>query len=162
MKAQIKKICLATIKILLYKYSTINKGIFVNAPSKIGRYKLVTLINEIRRSGCYCGNQWFPPVKEIQWCTLVEQAAQLHSNDMDQNDFFSHEGSDDSSAGDRLHRVGYNWHTYGENIAKGYPTEQHVIEGWLKSPGHCKNIMDNDFTKMGIATKGSYWTQVFT
>jgi len=162
MKTQIKKIYLTTIKMILNRYRTINKEIFLNAPIKVNRYKLVAMINKTRHSGCFCGDQWFPPVKKITWCSLAEQAAQLHSNDMNQNDFFRHEGSDNSSAGDRLHRVGYTWHTYGENIAKGFPTEQDVIEGWLKSPRHCKNIMDKDFTRMGIATKSSYWTQIFT
>jgi len=36
-----------------------------------------------------------------------------------------------------------------------------VIEGWLKSPGHCKNIMSQKYKEMGVARVGNYWTQTF-
>ncbi len=44
---------------------------------------------------------------------------------------------------------------------KDLETEKKVIEGWLNSSGHCKNIMNGSVTEMGIATSGDYWTQVF-
>jgi uncharacterized protein YkwD len=47
-------------------------------------------------------------------------AAQAHSNDMANNNFFSHTGSDGSNPGQRISRAGYSWYTYGENIAAGY------------------------------------------
>ena len=50
---------------------------------------------------------------------------------------------------------------YGENIAKGHPTEKAVIEGWLNSEGHCKNIMSPMFKEMGAARVSTYWTQEF-
>ena len=73
----------------------------------------------------------------------------------------SHQGSDGSDAGDRITQAGYTWQTYGENIAEGYTSEEAVIKGWLESEGHCQNIMNGAFTEMGVATSGSYWTQVF-
>jgi uncharacterized protein YkwD len=76
-------------------------------------------------------------------------AAYLHSEDMALNNFFSHTGSDGSSAGQRISRQGYPWSTYGENIAVGYPTVSSVIQGWLGSEGHCRNLMDPDFTETG-------------
>ena len=47
-------------------------------------------------------------------------AATAHSNDMANKNFFSHTGSDGSNPGQRISRAGYNWYTYGENIAAGY------------------------------------------
>jgi uncharacterized protein YkwD len=76
-------------------------------------------------------------------------AAYLHSEDMALNNFFSHTGSDGSSAGQRISLQGYPWSTYGENIAVGYPTVSSVIQGWLGSEGHCRNLMDPDFTEIG-------------
>jgi uncharacterized protein YkwD len=47
-------------------------------------------------------------------------------------------------------------------------TAEVVVNGWLDSPGHCSNIMDTQYTEMGIAylvnrksDAGIYWTQVF-
>jgi uncharacterized protein YkwD len=80
---------------------------------------------------------------------------------MNSHNNLDHTGSDGSSAGDRLTTGGYYWTTYAENIAVGYTSEQAVIDGWLKSDGHCKNIMNANVSEMGVATSGAYWTQVF-
>jgi uncharacterized protein YkwD len=80
---------------------------------------------------------------------------------MNKNNYFSHTGLDGSSPGDRITRVGYNWRAYGENIAKGYTSEQAVMNGWLQSEGHCKNIMSSNVKEMGVGRDGNYWTQVF-
>jgi uncharacterized protein YkwD len=84
-------------------------------------------------------------------------AAYLHSSDMAVNQFFSHTGSDGSSPGDRITREGYAWRTYGENIAVGYPTVSAVLQGWLGSDGHCRNIMNPAFREIGAAyAEGPY------
>ena len=48
----------------------------------------------------------------------------------------------------------------------GQPTAQAVVDGWLKSEGHCRNIMNPSFRELGVgyATGGSYgkyWVQNF-
>jgi uncharacterized protein YkwD len=43
----------------------------------------------------------------------------------------------------------------------GYPSEESVMNGWLASQGHCANIMNSSFTKMGVERVRSYWTQDF-
>ena len=48
---------------------------------------------------------------------------------------------------------------YGENIATGYTSEREVVDAWIKSPGHCKNIMNKAYKEMGVARVGNYWTQ---
>ena len=45
-------------------------------------------------------------------------------------------------------------------ITELYQTEKSVIEGWIKSPGHCKNIMNPAYKEIGAARKGNYWTLV--
>ena len=47
-----------------------------------------------------------------------------------------------------------------ENIANGYASEQSVMNGWLGSEGHCKNIMNGSFKEMGAGREGNYWTQI--
>jgi uncharacterized protein YkwD len=77
------------------------------------------------------------------------------------NNYFNHTGLNGSSAGDRIIAAGYAWRSFGENIAKGYSTEQSVMDGWIRSEGHCKNIMNPGFKEMGVARVGTYWTQEF-
>ena len=125
---------------------------FPLAPENPNKQELLDLVNKARTSGCYLDN--------LVWNNKLEQAAQNHSDDMNENDFFSHTGSNGSSFMDRIFATGYDCNSCGENIAKGYATEKAVINAWLKSEGHCKNIMNANFTEMGVATSGSYWTQV--
>lgn len=123
--------------------------------------KLLELVNNVRATGCDCGGEAMPAVGAVVWNDTLELAAQGHSDDMKTNNYFSHTGLDGSTPGDRITAVGYNWFTYGENIAQGYTTPEEVIQGWLESEGHCRNIMDGDFKEMGVAVSGTYWTQVF-
>jgi uncharacterized protein YkwD len=137
------------------------QGTKTAADREIDRERLLILVNNARESGHMCGDKWYDPAPAITWDDKVAQAALIHSEDMDKNHFFSHTGSDGSEAGERLVRAGYKWHTWGENIAWGYESEEEVIEGWLQSPGHCENIMNKEFTHMGVAKSGQYWTQLF-
>lgn len=99
-------------------------------------------------------------------------AARGHSQDMANNDFFSHTGSNGSSPGDRVDAQGYNWSTWGENIAAGYSSPAAVMNGWMNSSGHRQNILNCNYTEIGVGyifnanDTGSvnyrhYWTQVF-
>ena len=100
------------------------------------------------------------------------QAAQGHSDSMAVDDFFSHTGADGSSVGDRVRDTGYKFATAGENIAAGQRTAADVVEGWMNSPGHRANILNANYTEIGVGYEllendtGSvnynrYWTQVF-
>jgi uncharacterized protein YkwD len=140
---------------------TTTPGSTDNAPLNPNQQKLLNLVNEVRGSGCNCGNVFYPPVGAVTWNTLLEQAAKKHSEYMNSTGNFSHTGAGGSDPGDRIEAEGYNWIAYGENIAMGYTTEEGVVDAWLKSVGHCANIMDKDFKEMGVATSGSYWTQEF-
>jgi uncharacterized protein YkwD len=94
-------------------------------------------------------------------------AARAHSQDMADKGFFSHTGSNGSNPGDRISATGYDWSTYGENIAAGYTTPESVVRGWMESPGHRANILNRDVRELGVghvAKSGSefthYWTNV--
>ena len=141
--------------------NTVDEGNYQNAPQEIDKARLIYLVNEARKVGRYCGDRFMKSADSVVWDEKIVESAQLHSDDMAKNKFFSHTGSDGTNAGDRLHEVHYSWQAVGENIAMGYPTPEAVMQGWLDSPGHCVNIMDEHFTQMGVATNGIYWTQVF-
>ena len=110
-----------------------------------------------------------PPLKLNN--KLVDAAGD-HSSDMAQDDFFSHTGADGSSLGDRVRASGYQYSRTGENIAAGQTTPAQVVEGWMNSPGHRANILNPNYTEIGVGYEylqndtGSvnykhYWTQVF-
>lgn len=90
-------------------------------------------------------------------------AALNHSKDMAAHATMSHTGSDGSDPGQRITGSGYNWMTYGENVAYGYSTPEEVMTGWMNSPGHRENILNCAFKEIGVglAQPNSYWTQDF-
>lgn len=130
--------------------------------------EMLAAVNAARAQGQDCGGTWMPAVGPLTWDATLEHTAYLHSSDMANYDYFSHTGLDGSSPSQRVTEQGYSWKTVGENIAAGQKTVSAVMQGWLESPGHCKNIMNGSFTQMGAAsdtnsgsTYGIYWTQVF-
>jgi uncharacterized protein YkwD len=131
------------------------------------RGEFLAAVNQARSVARVCGNTPFGPAPPVSWSDNLAMAAFLHSEDMALNGFFSHTGSDGSSAGQRMSRQGYPWRTYGENIAVGYPTVASVVQGWLGSEGHCRNMMDPAFTEIGAGyavgafggnPSARYWT----
>ena len=125
-------------------------------------------INQARAAPRHCGDQPFEPAPPVRWDQQLGHAARAHSQDMAQQNYFSHRGHDQSEVGDRASRQGYRWQRIGENIAAGQGSAEQAVSGWLASPGHCKNIMNPDFTEMGAAyaihpqsAATIYWTQVF-
>lgn len=128
---------------------------------------LLSAVNAARGASRMCGSASFGPSPPVAWSDALATAAYLHSSDMARNGFFSHTGSDGSTAGERIARQGYAWRTYGENIAVGYSTVSAVVQGWLGSEGHCRNIMEPDFTEIGAGyavgqyggnPSARYWT----
>lgn len=77
----------------------------------------------------------------------LQKAARDHSQDMIRRDYFGH-----GNAGKRLKRHGYNWSTYGENIAAdpGSPSPNAIFDLWMKSPTHRPNILNRKFREVGI------------
>jgi len=115
------------------------------------RQEFLDAVNQARSEARRCGTTSFPAASPVAWNDSLALAAYLHSLDMETNQFFSHTGSDGSDPGDRIIREGYDWWTYGENIAVNYPTVSAVMQGWLASEGHCRNIMNPAFEEIGAA-----------
>jgi uncharacterized protein YkwD len=125
---------------------------------------ILTFVNSLRKTGCTCGTEIMPPVNEVVWEETLEKTAYLHSKDMSDNKYFSHNALSGTDPGQRIKTQGYTWKTYGENIfmATGFqPSETQVLMAWQESPGHCKNLMSPQFKEMGVGEFNSHWTQVF-
>jgi uncharacterized protein YkwD len=82
---------------------------------------------------------------------VLTAAARVHSDRMIQLDLFAH-----GDVGARLTRHGYEWLTYGENIAGGYgyyaSSPDNIFDMWMASPGHHANIVNGSFEEVGIGT----------
>lgn len=95
--------------------------------------------------------------------TKLSGVAQKKSQDMQNNNYFSHTSPTYGSPFDMMRDFGVTYRTAGENIAQGQRSPQEVVNAWMNSSGHRKNIMNRDFTHIGVGLEqnGKHWTQMF-
>ena len=92
------------------------------------------------------------------------RAARTRSREIEKS--FSHTRPDGSSFNTALSGEGVSFRGAGENIAYGQRTPQQVMEGWMNSSGHRANILNGNYTSIGVghyrnASGVDYWTQLF-
>lgn len=97
--------------------------------------------------------------------TSIQAAAQVRAKEIEKS--FSHTRPDGSSFSTALTQQGVTYRGSGENIAWGQKTPEQVMNGWMNSDGHRANILNKNFTKIGVgyhqnASGTNYWTQLFT
>jgi len=114
--------------------------------------RILQRINQLRASGANCGSSGqFAPAPAVAWNALLTQAADGHSRDMAAQNYFDHTSRDGRTFSQRIDATGYEWSTAGENIAAGYTSVDAVMDGWTQSAGHCANLMNQNFTEIGVA-----------
>jgi uncharacterized protein YkwD len=144
-----------------------NKNTDNNANSGGGGYSpdseeraFLELINDYRRKNG-AGN--------LSLQNQLGAAAEHHSQDMANKNYFSHQLSNGDSAEKNVERFGYtNWSFIGENIAAGQETANEVMAAWKSSPDHDRGMRDKNFTEIGSGRAynksskyGWYWTTTF-
>lgn len=83
---------------------------------------------------------------------LLNAIAEKRAEDMLEKQYFAHVSPFGEQASDIAQRVGYRYKIIGENIASGhFFTNQKVIDGWMQSPGHRKNILSTEVEELGAA-----------
>ena len=97
------------------------------------------------------------PQPPLAWNDALGNAAQGHSQDMSQNNFQSHTGSDGSSPGDRISNAGFGTAlSEGEDAFAYASSPENAIEAFLldwgvSDDGHYKNIL-----QPGTSAQGAY------
>ena len=96
--------------------------------------------------------------------SLVQSAAQVRAKEIANK--FSHTRPDGRNCFTALSEAGVKYLNAGENIAYGQKTPAEVVKAWMNSPGHRANIMNANFTTIGVGCYKSgntyYWSQFFT
>ncbi|MCD8540951.1 MAG: CAP domain-containing protein [Leadbetterella sp.] len=137
---------------------------FLLQTSRDARAEFLQEVNAVRTQGCTCGGEYFGPVNPVTWDETLEKTGFLHSKDMQTRDYFSHFSRRGKSPADRLKAQGYHYRSFAENLfaAKGYtPSVSEVVSAWKKSSNHCKNLMNNTVSEMGVGIYKGYYTQLF-
>ena len=148
------------------KKTLIDKTSIVTAESKAAvtdgfERQVFALINQKRmESG----------LNSLIWNDDLAKIARMHSKSMADRKFFDHTGLDGKMVNNRADAIGLSkWRSIGENIAynRGYAAPlEFAVEGWMKSPAHRDNILNNRWQESGIGIAVTddgtyYFTQVF-
>ena len=117
---------------------------------------ILNLVNQERRKNNI-------PELKLDW--EISRVARYKSQDMCEKNYFNHNSPTYGSPFDMLKKFNISYQTAGENIAKGQKTAQAVMNSWMNSQGHRANILNKNFTKLGIGfyekNNSIYWTQLF-
>ncbi len=105
-------------------------------------------------------------LSELTLNTQLSNVATLKSQDMINKNYFSHTSPTYGSPFDMMKQFNISYRTAGENIAMGQKTPAEVVNAWMNSQGHRENILNANFTEIGIGVAKSsngtlYWTQMF-
>ncbi|MBN3526661.1 CAP domain-containing protein [Paenibacillus apiarius] len=131
---------------------TANQNQSVTANSDFAA-QVVDLVNQERAKA---GLQ---PLKSDAALTDV---AMVKAKDMYDNNYFDHNSPTLGSPFDLMKSKGIQYRTAGENIAKGQRTPEEVMNAWMNSEGHRKNILNASYTSIGVAYYNGEWVQEFT
>jgi uncharacterized protein YkwD len=85
----------------------------------------------------------------LQLDPQLQQAAQTYAQDMADSGRFSHTSADGTTFVQRAKAAGYA-NPGAENISKGNQSAQAIMDAFMNSPGHAKNILNCDFTALGV------------
>ena len=95
----------------------------------------------------------------------IEAAALIRAKEIEIS--FSHSRPDGRNFSTALTDAGITFRSSGENIAWGQRSPEDVVKAWMNSEGHRANILNTNFTKIGVGyyqngAGRNYWTQLFT
>jgi uncharacterized protein YkwD len=99
--------------------------------------------------------------KPLEWDADTSEVAFLHSKDMMDQQYFSHESKDGRTLSDRLKEGEVGFLQAGENIAANYTDGIAAVEGWMNSEGHRNTLLNNEYSHLGVGVYKKYYTQNF-
>ena len=117
---------------------------YSNFFSAITQSQLISLINQARQ------NNSLPPVSLNQ---TLNETANLKVNDMLANNYFEHTSPSGATPWSWFKKAGYNYAYAGENLAIDFAQTDDVFSAWMASPAHRDNILNPNFTEIGLAVK---------
>jgi hypothetical protein len=96
-------------------------------------------------------------VNKLTWSKTLEKAAKMKAEDMLKNGYFAHTSPAGVTPWHWFKEVNYNFIYAGENLAVDFTESQNVENAWLNSPKHKENIVNSNFTEIGIATAEGFF-----
>ena len=98
----------------------------------------------------------------LTWHGRLATVATAHSQDMARRDFFHHLNPDGQNPEDRVRAAGIEWSgPVGENLAMTGAGPRRVLELWLASETHRRNLENCEYSHQAVGLFDGYWTHLF-
>lgn len=91
-------------------------------------------------------------LKQLTVNPLLNKAAEKKAADMAAKSYFAHVSPEGVEPWFWLKAVGYKYRAAGENLAVHFDDSEAVNKAWMDSPSHRANIVNSEFTEIGIGT----------
>lgn len=127
---------------LVYNFSVTGQWRVLAYATNISQPAVVDLTNQERTKAGQA------PLKESR---LLDEAARLKAEDMFKNNYWNHVSPEGTQPWYFFDKAGYVYAYAGENLARNFDTSAGVIAGWMNSPGHKENLLNPNYTDVGIA-----------
>lgn len=153
----------------------------IPALSEALKKEYLNAINRARGEAQDCGTAgFFEATTPLKWNNKLYEAAYEHMQDLIKSKTFAHEGSGresdwtgyalgkKSTFVERIENHGYQWSRLAENLGGGTQIDEpeEMVRNWLESDHHCANLMNPNFTEVGMvmlkddnAKYTHYWGQ---
>jgi hypothetical protein len=138
---------LYNISFLRYSLPVILVGIFllpkIGFMAALSPGQLINLTNSVRKEN---------NLEILSVNSLLAEAAKAKAETIFSTQTFGH-NINNKKFSEWIKEAGYSYSYVGENLALDFITSEGVIKAWLDSPTHKKNILNKEFTDIGIAVK---------
>lgn len=95
--------------------------------------------------------------RTLRRSTVLDEAARMKAEHMANNEYFAHYSPNGVSPWYWFGEVSYNFVHAGENLAIHFSDSSDVVGAWMESPTHRANIMNDNYSEIGVGTaQGSY------
>ena len=102
-------------------------------------------------------------LSSLRYATEAQAAADTRAKEI--VTLFEHSRPDGRSCFTALEEIGISFMAAGENIAKGQPSAESVMNSWMNSAGHRENILNSNYSAIAVGCYKSggtyYWVQLF-
>lgn len=110
----------------------------------------VEQINAQRAAGAACAPA-VPDAQQLEWDPRLAATALAQATDLALRDTLSHRDARQRTLKERLQASGYPLRVAGENLAAGQSQFEGALSAWLASAGHCANLMQPQYSDVGLA-----------
>ncbi|MFZ6819136.1 CAP domain-containing protein [Undibacterium sp. Ji22W] len=119
--------------------------------AQIFRAEVLKQVNQLRAHEQTCGEIKMAASSALVWNENLQLSAYEHAAQMAATNLFSHTSLDGRELRDRVLATGYQYAILGENIAAGQVDVPTVVQAWLRSPSHCRQMLHPEFAEFAVA-----------